>query len=110
MLLSKDKKLTHRQVHKVEVAKVAVIEQDAVTIKMQAHRHKTRQRSERGTEESADDQFAVRVMFHFAAELLVVDDQTEVVCLVLIVDGKSGLEESEGDNEDIASAALRGRV
>ena len=75
---------------------------------MQAHRHKTRQRSERGTEESADNQFAIRVMFHFAAELLVVDDQTEVVGLVLIVDGKGGLEESEADSEDIAGGAVRG--
>ena len=77
---------------------------------MQAHKHKTRQRSERGTEESTDDQFSVRVMFHFAAELLIVDDQAEVVRLVLVVDGKCGLEESESDSEYIASAALSGCV
>jgi len=61
---------------------------------MQAHRHKTRQRSERGTEESTNNQFAIRVMFYIAAEPLVVDDQTEVVGLVLTVDGEGGLEET----------------
>ena len=105
---AKKGRLTHWHAHKVEAAKVAVIKQYAVTIEMQAHRHTTKQRSVRGAEESADDQFAIRVMSHFAAEPLVVDQQTEFVRLISIFDGLALIGPPfEGRSYDIDEMCLK---